>query len=88
MKDKPVIEIIKETAEDESLDLTSLVKRVNELSGLAVAKCREIVKRYQGENWDQYTFWKITLGENNRKTVELLPYPFKTWKTEKPEKIV
>ena len=78
MKDKPVIEIIKETAEDESLDLTSLVKRVNELSGLAVAKCREIVKRYQGKNWDQYTFWKITLGENNRKTVELLPYPFKT----------
>ena len=78
-----MIEIIKETAETESLDLTSLMKRVNEFSGLAVAKCRELVERYQGENWDQYTFWKITSGKNNRKTVELLPYPFENLKNRK-----
>jgi len=85
-KDNRIVEPIKEALEeDKTLALTNLMEIVRERSGRAVADCREVADRYQGDYWDEFVFWKIFSGINNRKTLAVLPNPFGNPKTQKPE---
>jgi hypothetical protein len=85
-KDNRIIELIKEALEeDKTLALTNLMEIVSERSGRTVADCPEVADRYNGDHWDEFVFWKISSGTNNRKTLAVLPNPFGNPKTQKPE---
>jgi hypothetical protein len=71
--------------EDKSLALTNLMEIVRERSGISIADCREVADRYSGDHWDEFVFWKISSGTNNRKTLAVLPNPFGNPKTQKPK---
>ena len=85
-KDNRIKESIKEALEeDKTLALTNLMEIVRERSGISIADCREVADRYSGDHWDEFVFWKISSGTNNRKTLAVLPNPFGNPKTQKPE---
>ena len=71
--------------EDKSLALTNLMEIVRERSGISIADCREVADRYSGDHWDEFVFWKISSGTNNRKTLTVLPNPFGNPKTGRTE---
>ena len=58
---------------------------VRERSGISIADCREVADRYNGDYWNEFVFWKISSGINNRKTLAVLPSPFGNLKTQKLE---
>ena len=70
-RDKVIIDAIREVAETDVPDLTTLIKRVSEDSGKSIEKCRTIATRYSGEGLDEFVFWKISKGKNNLKTLEM-----------------
>ena len=85
-KDNRIVGSIKEVwEEDKSIDLANLMEIVNKRSGRTLADCREVADRYSGDHWDEFVFWKISSGTNNRKTLAVLPNPFGNPKTQKPE---
>ena len=85
-KDNRIVGLIKEALEeDKTLALTNLMEIVRERSGISIADCREVADRYSGDHWDEFVFWKISSGTNNRKTLAVLPNPFGNPKTQKPE---
>ena len=67
-----MIDTIIETSSRESLDLTELIILVTGETGKIQAKCREIVCRYKGEKFDDFTFWRFEVGPHNRKNLEVL----------------
>ncbi|MBT7877395.1 MAG: hypothetical protein HN738_04870 [Gammaproteobacteria bacterium] len=85
-KDNRIVGSIKEALEeDKTLALTNLMEIVHERSGRTIADCREVADRYSGDHWDEFVFWKISSGINNRKALAVLPNPFGNPKTQKPE---
>ena len=56
-KDNRIVESIEEVwEEDKSIDRANLMKVVSERLGRAVADCREVADRYQGDYWDKFVF--------------------------------
>ena len=72
--DKFVIDTIIETTSRESLDLTELITFISRETGKGQGKCREIVYRYKGEEFDDFTFWRFEVGPHNRKRLKLLSW--------------
>jgi hypothetical protein len=72
--DKFVIDTIIETTSRESLDLTELITFISRETGKGQGKCREIVYRYKGEEFDDFTFWRLEVGSHNCKRLKLLSW--------------
>jgi len=70
--DKLVVDTIIETISRESLDLTKLITKVSDETGVSKANCRKIVDRYKGEELDEFVFWRMEVGAHNTKTLSKL----------------